>query len=267
MLFCIPLRPLSLRPLSLRPTTARLALTASFAVSCALGCANRGMVAPSDGSVSTGGGGGKTDGGAGTGGHGGSAGKGGGGGKGGMAGTSAKDAGCSLLTDALIDHSLTSCNAMFNFESGTDKATAAGSGTQLAFQSVTQTSSPTYCGSGALAIAASFAGSAGLSVKGEVDLPLGTDGGAMNLNGKTLTVHVSANPACDPTLKMNFVIVDASGAQQFLLRNVPLTANWTTASATLSADAGADSAIKIALEVTNTVGYFGTIYVDEIDIR
>jgi hypothetical protein len=46
-----------------------------------------------------------------------------------------------------------------------------------------------------------------------------------------------------------------------------LTANWTTASATLSADSGADSSVKLALEVTNIVGYFGTIYVDEIDIR
>ena len=233
------------------------------------------MEAPHDGgagTTATGGAGGKAGGGAGgsAGGKAGSGGKGGsggmgGGGRGGGGGT-IKDAGCSLLTDALVDHSTTTCNALFNFESGTEGATIPTS-TQTAFTGVTKTSTPTYCGGGALAIAASFSGSSGLSVKGEVDLPLGTDGGARDLDGRVITVHVSANPACDATLKMNIVVIDSSGAQQFPLRNVPLTANWTTASATLSADAGANSAIKIALEVTNVASYVGTIYVDEIDIR
>lgn len=247
---------------------------ASLALLCALGCANRGMEAPHDGgagTTATGGAGGKAGGGGGgaggkvgSGGRGGTGGKGGvGGGGGGMA---IKDAGCSLLTDALVDHSTTTCNALFNFETGTEGATIPGS-TQAAFTGVTKTTTPTYCGTGALAIAASFSGMSGLSVKGEVDLPLGTDGGARDLDGKAITVHVSANPACDPSLKMNIVVIGASGAQQFPLRNVPLTANWTTASATLSADAGAGSAIKIALEVTNVASYVGTIYVDEVDIR
>ena len=249
----------------LRHTTARLAVPTALAVLCALGCANRGMVAPHDGGtggVSTSGGSGgtvKTDGGAGNGGSGGQ------GGSGGMSGSSGKDASCSLLTDALVEHSTTVCNATFNFESGTEGATIPT--TQAAFTSVITSGAQTYCGTGALAIATSFSGSTGLSVKGEVDLPLGTDGGTTNLNGKNITVHVSANPACDATLKMNVVVIDASGAQQFPLRNVPLTANWTTASATLSTDGGADSAIKIALDVTNVSGYQGTIYIDEIDIR
>src|SRR5450432_2309829 len=229
--------------ITFRHPTARLALTASFAVLCALGCANRGMEAPHDGGAGT----------TATGGAGGT-------------GGTMKDAGCSLLTDALVDHSTTTCNAMFNFESGTEGATIPAS-TQGAFTGVTKSGAPTYCGTGALAIAASFSGSSGLSVKGEVDLPLGTDGGARDLDGRAITVHVSANPACDASLKMNIVVIGALGAQQFPLRNVPLTANWTTASATLSADAGAASAIKIALEVTNVNGYVGTIYVDEIDIR
>jgi len=243
-----------------------------------LGCANRGMVAPGDGSAPSGGSGGKTDGGAGNGGHGGSAGTGGhgggghggaagGGGKGGSAGTAGQDAGCGFLADAQVEHSTTSCTALFNFETGIQGATVASSATQLAFTGVSKVGSPTFCGTGALAIAASFSGTSGPSVKGEVDLPLATDGGTTNLDGKTITVHVSANPACDSMLKLTVTIVNASGAQQFPLRNVLATANWTTASATLAVDAGADSAIKIALDVTDISGYKGTIYVDEVDIR
>jgi len=248
------------------------------------------MVAPGDGSVPPAGGTsgtGQTDGGAGNGGHGGSAGNGGHagggtgghagtggngghagiGGAGGSSGTSGKDAGCGFLADAQVEHSTTSCTAMFSFESGIQGATIAGSATQLAFTGVSKVSSPTYCGTGALAIAASFSGTSGPSVKGEVDLPLATDGGTTNLDGKTITIHVSANPACDAMLKLTVTIVNASGAQQFPLRNVLATANWTTASATLSVDAGADSAIKIALDVTDISGYQGTIYIDEVDIR
>jgi len=243
------------------------------------------MLAPSDGSVSPSGGTGgatKTDGGAGSGGHGGaggvggaagSAGKGGGGGAGkggggggGMSGSSGnRDASCSLLTDALVEHSTTSCNALYNFESGIEGALIAGTGS--AFQSLAKVTTPTYCGTGALAIAAHFSGTTGAAIKGEVDLPLGTDGGPLNLNGKTITVHISANPACDAGLKLTVAVIDASGSQQFPLRNVLVTANWTTARATLSADAGADSAIKIALDVSSIDGYVGTIYVDEVDIR
>ena len=233
------------------------------------GSSNTGGSGNLGGISGSGGAGGKAGGGAGggAGGKAGSGGKGGsgGGGRGGGGGT-IKDAGCSLLTDALVDHSTTTCNALFNFESGTEGATIPGS-TQGAFTGVTKSGAQTYCGTGALAIAAGFSGMSGLSVRGEVDLPLGTDGGVRDLDGRAITVHVSANPACDPSLKMNIVVIGASGAQQFPLRNVPLTANWATASATLSADAGAASAIKIALEVTNTASYVGTIYVDEIDIR
>jgi hypothetical protein len=237
------------------------------------------MVAPGDGSAPpAGGSSGKTDGGAGNGGHAGSAGTGGhgggghggaagGGGKGGSSGTSGQDAGCGFLADAQVEHSTTSCTALFNFETGIQGATIASSATQLAFTGVSKVSSPTYCGTGALAIAASFSGTSGPSVKGEVDLPLATDGGTTDLDGKTITIHVSANPACDAMLKLTVTIVNASGAQQFPLRNVLATANWTTASATLAVDAGADSAIKIALDVIDISGYKGTIYVDEVDIH
>jgi hypothetical protein len=268
---------------TLRPPTARLALAASLAVLCTLGCANRGMIAPRAGSVGGAGGGGgvgggNTDGGpGGSGGHtdggpGGSGGHtdggpGGSGGGGGMSGVSGKDASCSLLTDALIEHSTTSCNATFNFENGnTEAATIAGSGS--AFQSVSTSGAQTYCGGGALAITARFSGTSGPTTKGEVDLPLGTDGGATaNLVGKTVTVHVSANPACDPDLKFDVILNNQSTAASVILRIDRVTANWTTASVKITADAGASSATALALEAFSVSGYAGTIYVDEIDIR
>src|SRR5450432_1618649 len=123
--------------ITFRHPTARLALTASFAVLCALGCANRGMEAPHDGgagTTATGGAGGGAGGKAGSGGKGGTGGSGASGGRGGVGGT-IKDAGCSLLTDALVDHSTTTCNALFNFETGTEGATIPAS-TQGAFTGV-----------------------------------------------------------------------------------------------------------------------------------
>jgi hypothetical protein len=254
------------------------------------------MIAPRDGSAGSGGGagggggvsaaggvgGGNTDGGlgGGSGGHtdggpggvggghtdGGPGGSGGHGG-GGMSGASGKDASCSLLTDALVEHSTTSCSATFNFEGGnTEAATIAGSGS--AFQSVSTSGAQTYCGGGALAITARFSGTSGPTTKGEVDLPLGTDGGATaNLVGKTVTVHVSANPACDPDLKFDVILDNQSTAASVILRIDRVTANWTTASVKITADAGASSATALALEAFSVSGYQGTIFVDEIDIR
>lgn len=274
----------------MRPTTARFAFAASCAVLSTFGCANRGMVAPGDGSVPPAGGTGgtsKTDGGAGNGGHGGSAGNGGhggggtgghagaggtgghagSGGAGGSAGTSGKDAGCGFLADAQVEHSTTSCTALFNFESGLEGATIP-VGTQAAFTSVTTSGAMTYCGTGALAIAASFSGTTGNTTKGEVDLPLGVDGGTANLVGKTVTIHVSANPACTADLKFNAILNTATG-ESVILRVDPVTADWTTASIKLptATDGGDNSSTTLALEVFESTGYKGTIYLNEVDIR
>jgi hypothetical protein len=241
-------------------------------------CANRGMVAPSDlagsggeeaGAGGNGGAGGK---GGSTGGAGGKAGAGGAGGtagatgKGGGSGGSNVDASCSLVTDALFDHSTTTCGAMFNFEGSTEKATLA-AGSQ-AFTGVTQATTPhTYCGSGALAIAATFSGTTGVTTKGEVDIPLGVDGGTANLTGKTLTVHVSASPAaCGEDLRFKVLLFTTTGSPTAISLN-SLTANYTTVSASLATVAGAGATNTLAIEAFSTSGYTGTIYVDEIDIK
>src|SRR5580693_398362 len=142
----------------MRILIARLVLASALIGSCLVGCANRGMVAPSEETGSGGGSGGTVA----LGGSGGSApgGKGGGtggsgtggsatGGKGGGTGGSNVDASCSVVTDALFDHSAASCNATYSFERTTEGATLL-AGSQ-AFTGVSQGVTPNvYCGAGSL---------------------------------------------------------------------------------------------------------------------
>jgi hypothetical protein len=269
----------------LRRFIAPPVLAGALALACGAGCANRGMVLPSD----TGSGGALTgQGGAGAGGAGGTAGagatggsvatggKGGGagagtggtagtGGKGGGSGGSNIDAGCSVLTDAAVDHSTTSCGAMFNFESGTEGATLL-AGSQ-AFTSVAHATTPhTFCGIGALGIAATFSGTTGATTKGEVDIPLGVDGGTANLTGKTLTVHVSASPAnCGEDLRFK-VNLNTTTGNPTVISLPAITGNYTTVSAPLTAS-GTAATNALAIQAFSVSGYTGTIYVDEIDIQ
>jgi hypothetical protein len=262
------------RILSMRPFIARLVVASVLAGSCLVGCANRGMVAPSEetgsgGSASLGGSGGTValggSGGSSTGGKGGGTG-GSSTGKGGGSGGSNVDASCSLVTDALSDHSTTSCNATYSFERTTDGATLL-AGSQ-AFTAVSQGTTPhTYCGAGSLAITATFSGTSGATTKGEVDIPLGVDGGSVDLSGKTLTVHVSANPvACGEDLRFKVILDTASGSPVALSINT-VTSNFSTASASLATVAGASATNKLALEAFSASGYTGTIYVDEINLQ
>jgi hypothetical protein len=233
------------------------------------------MIAPSE-ETGTGGGSGGTpalggSGGSATGGKGGSSGSSGSSGstgKGGGSGGSNVDASCSLVTDALFDHSTTTCGALFNFEgTGNLEGATLLAGSQ-AFTAVSQGTTPhAYCGAGALAIAATFSGTSGATTKGEVDIPLGVDGGSANLSGKTLTVHVSASPVtCGEDLRFKVILDTTSGSPVALSINA-VTSNFTTVSASLATVAGANAANKLALEAFSTTGYTGTIYVDEIDLR
>jgi hypothetical protein len=249
----------------MRILMARLVFASALIGSGLVGCANRGMVAPieesgsggSGGTVALGGSGGSSTGGKGGGSGGSSA-----GGKGG----SNVDASCGPVTDALFDHSTTTCGAMFNFEGTTEGATLL-TGSQ-AFTAVTQGTTPhTYCGAGSLAIAATFSGTSGATTKGEVDIPLGVDGGAANVSSKTLTVHVSASPvACGEDLRFKVILDTASGSPTALSINT-VTSNFTTVSASLATVPGANAANKLAIEAFSTSDYTGTIYVDEIDLR
>ena len=234
----------------MRLLIVRLVVASALAGPLLVSCANRGMIASSE-ETGTGGGSGSAPA------LGGSSGSGGG---------SKVDASCGLVTDALFDHSTTICGAMFNFEGTTEGATLL-AGSQ-AFTAVSQGTTPrTYCGAGSLAIAAAFSGTSGATTKGEVDMPLGVDGGSVDLSGKTLTVHASASPvACGDDLRLRVVLDTTSGSPVVLSIN-GLTSNFTTASTLLGGDAGAHASNKLAIEVLSISGYTGTIYVDEIDIR
>ncbi len=251
----------------MRILIARLVFASALIGSGLVGCANRGMVAPVEETGAGGGSGGTValggSGGSATGGKGGSAGS---TGKGGGSGGSNVDASCSLVTDALFDHSTTTCGAMFNFEGTTEGATLL-AGSQ-AFTAVSQGTTPhTYCGAGSLAIAAAFSGTSGATTKGEVDIPLGVDGGSANLSSKTLTVHVSASPVvCGEDLRFKVILDTASGSPTALSINA-VTSNFTTVSASLATVAGASAANKLAIEAFSTSGYTGTIYVDELDLK
>jgi hypothetical protein len=301
------------------------------AVSSVNGCANRGMVAPSDGGTGgiTGSGGAKTGtggaagqhgtGGTGTGGHGtggilgtggtgtggtstggvlgtggtgtggmgtggtgtggtstggvlgtgGQGGHAGGGGQGGHGGAGTGGAGgnrdAGTVLDAPVDHP-NQCKALFNFESGTQGAMLGTN--QQAFTQLAVSSADTFCGNGALALTAAFSGTIGPTTLGEVVLPLGADGGTVDLTGKTLTVNAAASGSVGPTaLRMTVVVITSAGS--FIpISDVYLSSSWTIRSALLAADAGGvDSVVSIAIDVSSFSGYSGTVYLDEIDIR
>ncbi|HXJ18587.1 MAG TPA: hypothetical protein VMT03_00025 [Polyangia bacterium] len=209
--------------------------------------------------------GGHGTGGAGTGGQGGHAG-GSGGNQGGHAGGGAggsgnRDAGA--MVDAPVDHP-SQCKARFNFESGAEGAMLGTN--QEAFMQLMVSSADTFCGNGALALTAIFSGTSGLSTKGEVVLPLGVDGGTVDLTGKTLTVNAAAAGASGTLLRLTVVVVTSAGS--FVpISDVFLSSSWTISRALLAADAGGiDSAISILIDVTSFSGYTGTVYLDEIDI-
>jgi hypothetical protein len=135
-----------------------------------------------------------------------------------------------------------------------------------AFMGLTKSSAYTFCGSGALAIAATFSGTSGPSIKGEVLLPL--PGAPLDLTNKTITVHVASDPGCSD-LSLSLVVNTQSGpiyfTSTFPIRNV--TNSWKMATVTVTADGGSTSALNLSLQAFSSTGYKGTIYVDEIDIK
>ena len=101
-----------------------------------------------------------------------------------------------------------------------------------------------------------------------INLPgAGTTG--INLTGKTITVHLAADPGCSADLYLSLVVNTTAGAYYFSppLQVRPITNMWKTATATVTADAGTMSALALSLQAFSVTGYTGKIYVDEIDIR
>ncbi len=255
----------------MRSTTAILLLSAIGSMACA----NRGMHAPepdggpgAGGSVAT----------AGRGGQGGTA----AGGLGGTAGAATGTAGTGAAAGAGTTGSGGTgggscggapgagapggtCGAMFSFETGTQNAMI-NTGSR-AFMAVKQSSAATFCGSGALEITAQFSGTSGATTKGEILISL--PGAPVDLTGKTITVHVAANPGCSQDLNLSVVLNTTAGAIYFVpdFPILRVTNTWKTGTAVVPAASGSTMALALSLQSTSQTGYVGTIYIDEIDIK
>jgi len=254
----------------MRATTAILLLSAIGSMACA----NRGMHAPDrdggpgvGGSVATAGRGG--GGGTASGGRGGTAGAatgtaGTGGAGGGATGSGGTGGGsCNGAPDASAPGG--TCGAMFNFESGAQNAMINTGST--AFMMVKQSSAATFCGSGALEITAQFSGTSGPSTKGEILINL--PGAPLDVTGKTITVHVAANPGCSQDLNLSVVLNTTAGAIYFVpdFPILRVTNTWKTGTAVIPTVNGSTTALALSLQSTSQTNYVGTIYIDEIDIK
>jgi len=179
----------------------------------------------------------------------------------GSAGTSGN---CALPADA--GPAGGTCTAMFDFETGTENVMI--NAPSMAFTSLMKSSAYTFCGTGALAIASTFSGTSGNTIKGEVLLPLPNN--PIDLTGKMITVHVASDPGCSTSmLNMSMVVNTQSGPIYFtpspLIR--PITTAWSMATVTVPADPKATAALNVSLQFFSSDNYQGTIYVDEVDIK
>jgi len=209
-----------------------------------------------NGGAAAGTGGGRAGGTAGAGGGAAGTGPGGSGGSvGGSGGSPIVDGGCLAPSDAAVVPG--PCNATFNFETSVQGARLGA--TQGAFQTPVNGGALGYCGK-ALAIPATFTGP---TDKGEIILPLGSDGGAVDLTGKTITISIAADPGCDADLDVFLVVNTQSLPVMFPIPSVGGT--WMRRTFTPTTDVSAS--IALSLQAFSITGYRGTLYIDEIDIK
>ncbi len=250
------------------PRVRLIARWSFLAVSCVAilnACANRGMMSPS-GSGGTGGG--QTgSGGAGSGGDMGTGGTGSGGDMG--TGGTPIDSNVDMMSmdapdarDVNNDHACPS--ATFTFESGTSGASL---GTmQAAARSITSSTANHYCGTHALEISTTFTGTSGNTIKGEVFIDLMA--AQQNLTGKTITIHVAAVPEPMPSAYLSLTLITGTGSIDLKPSVRPLTSDWQTQSYPLAGtDGGVMTVMRLDIQIFDTNGYNGKIYIDDIDIR
>jgi hypothetical protein len=89
------------------------------------------------------------------------------------------------------------------------------------------------------------------------------------MTGKTITVHVAADPGCAQNLNLSLVLNTQMGPIYFI-NDFPITGVtnvWKTGMTTVGAVNGSTTALALSLQVTSQSNYQGTIYLDEIDVR
>jgi hypothetical protein len=226
-----------------KPDATGRAGSAAGAAGTATGAGGRGGTA--GGSAGAGGPGGTAGGVAGTSGSGGVAGSGG--------GSSSVDAGCGPADGAAVSGP---CNAMFSFESGLPAGAALGN--QTAFRTP-MSSTAAYCGK-SIALPTVF-GSA--TDKGELVIPLATDGGSVDLTSKAISITYAADPGCGADVQLYLVVNTRGAPVMFALP--PVTGAWQTRS--FNAAGGVSMAIGFSLQAFSLSNYAGTVYIDEIDVK
>jgi hypothetical protein len=164
----------------------------------------------------------------------GSAGTGGGGVDGGGAGGGGGAAPDAMSGDGPQDQS-NNCTALFNFENGALYGAAINNSYQ-AFTSVTNSPAAAFCGSGGMEIDATFMGSTGKSVGGEVDIAFSQ---TQDLSGKTLTINVRAEPPGAVSFFVILITTTSSGYQTVPAFPISLNKDqWYTVSYTFPSVGG-----------------------------
>jgi hypothetical protein len=178
-------------------------------------------------------------------------------GRGGAAGAGGSptnvDAGCGPADGAAVGGP---CNAMFSFESGLPAGATLGD--QTAFRTP-MSSTAAYCGK-SIALPTVFTSP---TDKGELVIPLATDGGSVDLTSKAITITYAADPGCGADVQLYLVINTRGAPIMFLLPSV--TGAWQTRS--FNAAGGVSMAIGFSLQAFSLGNYMGTIYIDELDVR
>ena len=136
---------------------------------------------------------------------------------------------------------------------------------QLAFTSVSAISSPTACGSGALAIDANLTFSDADSIHfGELYLTI--PGGPIDLGGKTLTFHAAAS--VPGTILTSLYLIPMSSIFEYgpSVKVSPLKTTWTTASVDIVPGVIVRDSVRFSIQLRGPGEYAGRIYIDEIEI-
>jgi hypothetical protein len=204
-----------------------------------------GRAGTAGGSAGAGGSGGPAGGAAGTSGSGGVAGGGG--------GSINVDAGCGPADGAAVSGP---CNAMFSFEGGLPAGALLGD--QTAFRTP-MSSTAAYCGK-SIALPTVFTSA---TDKGELVIPLATDGGSVDLTSKAISITYAADPGCGADVQL-YLVVNTRGAP-VMFSLPPVTGAWQTRS--FNAAGGVSMAIGFSLQAFSLSNYAGTVYIDEIDVK
>lgn len=155
--------------------------------------------------------------------------------------------------------------ATYTFETGTPIAHLGSM--QAAATSVTNSTANHYCGQHALEITTAFSGTSGMTTIAGVQIDL-TTAGQQNLSGKTITIHVSANPEPMPATYLALTLITGTTGNTTLMPFIrPLTSEWQAQSYKIATGTATMTVTSLAIQIFDIANYKGKIYIDDLDIR